>query len=67
MSAEEWLSVSDAAAELGVDPRTVRGWCESKRLPAIQPGGEGGKWMIRRSWWEMFLRNSGMAVDEPAV
>ena len=33
-----WISVEDAAATLGVAPRTVRRWCASGRLPGQRVG-----------------------------
>lgn len=39
----EQLTTPQAAARLGVTDRTVRRWCESKRLPARW---HGGRWLI---------------------
>lgn len=37
--AETFLSAQQIAAKYSVDPRTVRGWIESKRLPSKKIGG----------------------------
>jgi excisionase family DNA binding protein len=37
-----FLSVAEAAMQLGVNAATVRRWIRSGRVAAIQPGGEQG-------------------------
>ena len=37
-----WISVSEAAIRLGVGAATVRRWCKSGAIRAVQPGGEQG-------------------------
>ncbi len=50
---DEWLTVSQAAARLGVSERTVRRRCESGKLVArlvANEGGTGGRaWLIDRA------------------
>jgi excisionase family DNA binding protein len=53
MNGEKLLTVAEVAAELRLDPRTVRGWCRKRRLPALRVGGQ---WRIPRSWLEMKLK-----------
>lgn len=52
------LSARQVAQELGVSPNTVSDWIKSGRLRAAQPGGPGGKFLVRekevdRLWNEL--------------
>ena len=38
-----FLTTAQVAQRLGVDPSTVRRWCESGRLEAIKPGHD---WLV---------------------
>ena len=46
-SQDEWLSVADVAAELGMHPSTVRKWANDGLLPGMRIGRR--KWRFRRS------------------
>ena len=44
------LDTEQAAAALGVSPKTVAHWCHAGRFPgARKTGGKGGKWTIPAS------------------
>ncbi len=38
------LSIAAAARELGIDPRTLRRWIESRTVPAVWVGGR--RWRL---------------------
>ena len=44
---DEWLSVADVAAELGMHPSTVRKWANDGLLPGMRIGRR--QWRFRRS------------------
>jgi excisionase family DNA binding protein len=44
---DEWLSVGDVAAELGMHPSTVRKWANDGLLPGMRIGRR--QWRFRRS------------------
>jgi len=44
---DEWLSVADVAAELGMHPSTVRKWANDGLLPGVRIGRR--QWRFRRS------------------
>ena len=46
-SQDEWLSVADVAAELGMHPSTVRKWANDGLLPGMRIGRR--QWRFRRS------------------
>jgi excisionase family DNA binding protein len=58
---EDMLSTEQAAAALGVKPKTVAGWIRSGRLPASRPGGR--QWRIARADLTACSRTAGSAVD----
>lgn len=44
------LDTDQAAAALGVSPKTIAHWCHAGRFPgARKTGGKGGKWTIPAS------------------
>ena len=43
---DRWLTVPEAAAELDVDPSTVRRWAATGKLPATR---RGSRWLIDRT------------------
>jgi excisionase family DNA binding protein len=44
---DQWLSVNEVAAELGMHPSTVRKWANDGLLPALRIGRR--QWRFRRS------------------
>ena len=46
-SQDEWVSVADVAAELGMHPSTVRKWANDGLLPGMRIGRR--QWRFRRS------------------
>jgi excisionase family DNA binding protein len=44
---DQWLSVNDVAAELGMHPSTVRKWANDGLLPGMRIGRR--QWRFRRS------------------
>ena len=48
MSTERrWLTISEAAAFLSINPKTCSAWCLTHRLPAARIGGRG-PWRVDR-------------------
>ena len=44
--AARWATTTEAAAELDVDPSTIRRWCATGKLPAQR---RGSRWLIDRT------------------
>ncbi|MEQ1709431.1 MAG: helix-turn-helix domain-containing protein [Terricaulis sp.] len=44
----EWLEVAEVAELLRKSERSVRRWCKAGTIPAAQPGGERGAYLINR-------------------
>jgi len=42
-----WLTVSEAAVFLSINPKTCSAWCLTHRLPAARIGGRG-PWRVDR-------------------
>lgn len=42
-----WLTAQEVAEQLGVEARTVTGWCVGAELPATRGRGRGRPWLIR--------------------
>ena len=59
-----WLSVSQVARLLELDPSTVRDAIKDGALPAQQPTGEGGSWRIPTSRFEAYLSARGYSHEQ---
>lgn len=46
---EKTLDVAGIADVLGVTPETAWRWARTGKIPASQPGGQGGKWIFYES------------------
>lgn len=57
--AREWLTVPQAASELGVSRQTVRNWIKKRTLHAVQ-GVERGTFRIHRVEMDLFKRRIGL-------
>jgi excisionase family DNA binding protein len=64
---DEWLSLSEAAQQLGVHPSTVRSWADHGYLPSQRT--QGGHRRFRRSDVElrMHTRGESAAPEAPSV
>jgi excisionase family DNA binding protein len=66
----EMLTVAEIAAELRVDPESVRRWLRDRKLAGINLGKRPG-WRVRRKDLDRFIDErysqptSGSAVDHP--
>ena len=61
--AEDWLSLSEVAAMLGVHPSTVRSWSDQGHLPAHRT--QGGHRRFRRAEVEMWIQtHREVGLDE---
>lgn len=63
---DPWLTLAEVAAELRVNPSTVRLWVTQGRLPASRAGQR--KWLVRRSELDRMLnpQPAAPATDRPA-
>ena len=51
-----FLTVAEAASEIGVHPETIRRWCRDGHIPALKFGtGRRGHWRIRRTDWDEWV------------
>lgn len=55
----QWLTVSEAAVELGVSRQTVRDWIKKRALHAVQ-GVERGAFRIHRVELDLFKQRIGL-------
>ena len=60
----EWLTVPQAAAELGVSKQTVRNWIGKGKLHAVQ-GVERGTFRIHRVEMDLFKQRIGLTPGTP--
>jgi excisionase family DNA binding protein len=66
----EMLTVAEIAAELRVDPESVRRWLRDRKLAGINLGKRPG-WRVRREDLDRFIderytaSTSGSVVDHP--
>jgi len=58
-----WLTIAEIAAELRVNPATVRLWIARGRLPATRPGQR--KLLVRRSDVDRMLGHRGSRSQAP--
>ena len=58
---DEWLSVADVAAELGMHPSTVRKWANDGLLPGTRIGRR--QWRFRRSALRLLERERPSGGD----
>jgi excisionase family DNA binding protein len=58
-----WLTVSEVARLLELDPSTVRDTIEGGRLPGERPTGVGGSWRIPIDGLELHLRANGYSAE----
>ena len=59
---DEWLSVADVAAELGMHPSTVRKWANDGLLPGMRIGRR--QWRFRRSALRLLERERPSGGDQ---
>lgn len=68
-STDPWLTLAEIAAELRVNPATVRSWVSRGRLKALRAGQR--KWVVRRSELDRMLRaanpSAGTATPTPSA
>jgi excisionase family DNA binding protein len=55
MAERRFLTVAEAAEELGITDQTVRVWLKSGRLKGTRPGGTKAGWRIQRASVEALL------------
>lgn len=60
----EWLSVPQAASELGVSRQTVRNWIKKRSIHAVQ-AVERGSFRIHRVELDLFKRRIGLLAPIP--
>jgi excisionase family DNA binding protein len=60
---DHWLTLAEIAAELRVNPATVRLWIARGRLPATRPGQR--KLLVRRSDVDRMLGHRGSRSQAP--
>jgi excisionase family DNA binding protein len=60
---DSWLTIAEIAAELRVNPATVRLWIARRRLPATRPGQR--KLLVRRSDVDRMLGHYGGRSQAP--
>ena len=58
-----WLTIAEIAAELRVNPATVRQWIARGRLPATRPGPR--KLLVRRADVDRMLNQPGSRSQAP--
>jgi excisionase family DNA binding protein len=51
----KWLSITEAAEELGLSQQTIRDAIRKGDLPAYQPGGKGTAVRILRHDWKVWI------------
>lgn len=51
-----WYTTAEVADALGVDPSTVSSGAKAGRIPAIQPWGPHGCWLIDPDYVDALLR-----------
>lgn len=61
---DPWLTLTEIATELRVNPSTVRSWVSQGRLSASRAGRR--KWLVRRSELERMLGSERTAEPQPA-
>lgn len=62
--ANEWLSLSEIAAELGVHPSTVRNWADQGRIPVHRT--QGGHRRFKRSEIELWRHSQQASLPDEA-
>ena len=65
--AQEYLTVAEASAELGVSPKTIRRKIAAGQLPAVQLGGSGAAIRISRRALDAWLRTNSTGRREEAA
>ena len=60
--ADPWLTLAEIAAELPVNPATVRQWVSKGQLKASRAGVR--KWIVRRSDLDRMLDETNLTADE---
>ena len=65
--AQEYLTVAQASAELGVSPKTIRRKIDAGRLPAVRLGGAGAAIRISRRALDAWLQTNSTARREEAA
>jgi excisionase family DNA binding protein len=61
-AADPWLTLAEIAAELRVNPATVRQWVSKGQLKASRAGVR--KWIVRRSDLDRMLDETNLTADE---
>lgn len=61
----EWLTASEAAAILGVDPATLRRWAERDRLPGVRIYRPGKHRYFHRADIERFKARALTGEEAP--
>jgi len=61
-AADPWLTLAEIAAELRVNPATVRQWVSKGQLQASRAGVR--KWIVRRSDLERMLAETNSSADD---
>jgi excisionase family DNA binding protein len=61
-AADPWLTLAEIAAELRVNPATVRQWVSKGRLKASRAGVR--KWIVRRSDLDRMLAETNSSADD---
>ena len=61
-AADPWLTLAEIAAELRVNPATVRQWVSKGQLKASRAGVR--KWIVRRSDLDRMLAETNLTADE---
>lgn len=63
-------TAAEVAREFGVSRQQVTNWCRNGRLPAIQPSGPRGMWLIPRDalrqWGDALVRMRPRKYFTPA-
>lgn len=57
---KEFISAEDASRRLDVPLRTVHRWIRDGMLPAYQPAGPGGRYLIRESDFEAWVKQASV-------
>lgn len=58
---EEYISPNEAADRLQVSPKTIRKWCQARRLPYVKVGG---RIRIRPADLELFVKRYGSSSED---
>lgn len=59
---ENWISIDEAAAYLGIKPVTLRGWIRNKK-DGIPANKIGKQWKFKRSELDAWVKSGKSAID----